>query len=362
MRICTNHLFNMTRSRHFVSEDDSDILSRETLFGKHRNQERVKEFEEKLAKFIGVKYAKAVNSGTNALHLALLSLGIRDNDEVILPSYICASVLSAVKYTRAKPVFVDIDPEFRKKGYNISGRTIKDFINNETKAIIVPHMFGFPCEIDDIISLGVPVIEDCAHSLGAEYKSRKVGSIGDVSIFSFYSTKIISTEQGGMVLTSQEKIKDRLEDLTQYDKRDKYRLSFNYSFTDIQAALGISQLEELNYFLQRRKEIGKIYDKAFSKTRLHLPPKVSGSIQYRYIIKTGNSKEKNFLKEELKKRGIEAASPIFKPLHRYLGLEKNNFRNTEIVQETALTLPSYPALRDEEIEYIKSTLLKILDE
>ena len=356
-----SNLFNIARSRHFASEDDSDIVAKEILFGEHRDREKVKEFEKRMCNYIGAKYAKAVNSGTNALHLALLSLGISENDEVIVPSYICQSAIHPINYIRARLILADIDSNFSEKGYNISARTVKDLITDKTKVIIVPHMFGIPADVNEIKKFNIPIIEDCAHSLGAEYNERKVGSLGDLSIFSFYSTKIISTGHGGMVLTSQEKIKDRLEDLTQYDGREKYGVAYNYSLSDIQAALGINQLEKLNYFLQRRKKIGEIYDGAFSKTKLQLPSKVSGSIQYRYIIRTRDSKRKNILEEKLKEKGIEAASPIFRPLHRYLGMDKNNFKNSELVHETALALPSYPALRDEEIEYIKSTLLKILD-
>jgi len=348
------------RSKHHASDEDAEAVANQVLFGEHKTEEKVKEFEKEMSEFIGVKYAKATSSGTTALHLSLLSLGVSKNDEVILPSYVCQSLLNAVNYTGAKPILADIDFKFETKGFNISDKTIKPLITNKTKTIILPHMFGVPADIKQIQKFGIPIIEDCAHSLGAKYNGKMLGNLGDVSIFSFYATKMISTGQGGMILSSSRRIKERLDDLTQYDGRDNYKVAYNYDLTDIQAALGISQLHQLPFFLQRRNEIAEKYDKAFSKTSLHLSPRINGEIPYRYIVRTNSLSEKKTLEKKLKGAGIMAEKPIFKPLHKYLNLNSEDFPNTEYIQDTALTIPLYPALTDKEVNYIASTVVKYL--
>jgi perosamine synthetase len=324
--------------------DDFDVLAVATQVesGMHSNGERVREFEDNVKKYIGVKHAKAVNSGTSALHLALLSLGVGKSDEVIIPSYVCMSVLSVVEQVEAKPVLVDVGEDM-----NISVGDIK--LSNKTKAIIVPHMFGVPADIDKIISLGVPVIEDCALSLGAEYRGKKVGCFGSIGVFSFKATKMISTGHGGMIVTNSSEIKEKIDDLMEYDKREEYVKTFNYHMTDIQAALGISQLEKIDKFISRRREIGERYDKTF-RDLIEIGKREEGSFPYRYIIQLKSSEERERLEKELSLKGISVSRPIFKPLHNYLGLV--GFENCEKIHEEALSIPIYPALTDDEVDKV----------
>lgn len=349
----------ISHSKPTVSAEDILAVKEQVASGMHATGPKTKEFENEMCKFIGVKYAKATNSGTAALHLALLSLGVGKGDEVIVPSYVCESVLSAVNYTGAKPVLADIDSDFENNGFNISAKTIKPLITKKTKAIIVTHLFGVPANIHEIkkISKKIPIIEDCAQSIGAGYKGKMLGSFGDVSIFSFYATKVISTGHGGMVLTNSRSLKKNLDNLTQYDKKEKYKIAYNYGLTDIQSALGLSQLSNLEYFLKRRQEIAKEYDKAFSGIGLGLPKKINGEIKFRYIIRTKNSTQLKALKEKLLKKGIIASQPVFKPLHRCLGLNPKTFENTEHAQNTNLSIPIYPSLTNEEVDYIKKSLI-----
>jgi len=236
-------------SKPFVSDEDSEIVKSQINSSMHAPGEKTKELEEKMCKLLNVKYAKATNSGTAAIHLALLALDIKKDDEVIIPSYVCQSVMNAIKYTGATPILVDINPDFVEKGCNISEQTIKQSLTEKTKAIIVPHMFGIPANIDGIKKLAekhnTKVIEDCALSLGAKYKGKPVGSFGYISIFSFYATKMLSTGHGGMITTNSKNLFNKIEDLLQYDKRETYKVAYNYGLTDIQAALGI-------YFLWTR--------------------------------------------------------------------------------------------------------------
>ena len=346
-------------SKPFVSEEDALAVAKVVKSGMHATWKKTEEFENKISELIGINYGKAVTSGTTALHIALLGLGVTNEDEVIIPSYVCQSLLNAVNYIGAKAVLADIDPDYKDKGYNISARTVKNLINIKTKAIIVPHMFGIPAEINEIVNLGVSVIEDCCQSLGAMNEGRVTGSFGKIGVFSFYATKVISTGHGGMVVTNCEDVKEKFYDLNKYDGRDEYKIAFNYGFTDIQAALGLNQLQRLNEFIERRREIGKRYDKAFSDIGLRIPPNNKGSFPFRYVINLKNKDELERALVVLREIGIKAEKPVFKPLHRYLGKDDSIFPNTSEAHETALSIPIYPALNDDEVEYIIRNVLEV---
>jgi len=346
------------RSKPYIEEDDVLAVAEAVKSGMHGRGEVVERFEKKMSKLVGAKYARATTSGTTALHLALLSLGVGECDEVIMPSYVCHTVMGAVYHSRAKPVLADIDDEFAQKGCNVSARTIKKLINKKTKAIIVPHMFGIPAEIDEIIEFGVPLIEDCGGSLGTKYKGGMTGGIGKIGIFSFYATKTITTGQGGMIVTSSDEIFDKINDLTEYDQREYSGIAYNYELTNIQAALGISQLVKLEKFILRRKEIASRYDEAFGKLNISLFPRVEESYPYRYLLKFKDSKQREFVEKRLKEEDIGVDRPVFRPLHRYLGLDKEKFKNSEEAHETILSIPVYPSLKDAEVKRIIDELKK----
>jgi perosamine synthetase len=351
------HSAAIAHSKPYIDEKDVEAVAKQVRSAKHATGERVKEFEDILSTFIAKKYAKATSSGTAALDLALISLGIKDGDEVIFPSYVCQSLLDSVNHRRAKAVLADIQDDFQEKGYNISARTINPLLTKNTKAIIVPHMFGRVTDIEEIIKFGIPVIEDCAQSLGTSYNGSMAGSFSDLAILSFYATKMISTGRGGMILTSRKELSDKIEDLTECDKRQRYNESFNCAMTDIQAALGISQFDKLSDFIARRSYIADLYDQEFSKTSLKLSKRVDGSIPFRYIVNLDNERAKESLEKNVKAGGIAIESPVFKPLHRYFNLDPDNFKNTEDAYQSALSIPIYPALRDEEVERIIRTII-----
>ncbi len=323
--------------------------------------EKVKEFEKKLASYIGVKGGVAASSGTSALHLALIALGIKEGDEVILPTYVCTAPLNAIYYTGAKPVIVDITGD----DFNLSIREIKKKLTDRTKAIIVVHMFGHPADMDEIVNIGVPVIEDCAHSIGAGYKKteyqsiraseyQKVGSFGALSIFSFYVTKMLASGEGGMVLSNDEKLLSKINDLRDYDKKDDFKVRFNYKMTDIEAALGLNQLKKLPVFIKRRREIARKYDKAFSGS-FNTPSNLRESVFYRYVMRLKGDVE--IYINELTNRGVECKKPVYKPLHRYFGLL--DFPVAERIYKSAISIPIYPALTDGEVNFIIETITTV---
>lgn len=307
----------------------------------------VRDFEKQFAKYIDCEDAVATNCGTSAIHLSLLALGIGKRDEVIIPTYVSEALLNAVNYVNATPILVDMDYDT----LNMSIKDIKKKLTNKTKAIIMPHMFGLPCDIDDFLKLGLLIIEDCSHSLGARYKKRITGSFGIVTICSFYATKFITTGYGGIIASNSEKILDKVRDLNEMDKREDYKIRYMYKMSDLQAALGISQLKHLSYFIKRRKEIAKAYTSVLYSYDLKLPIKKNDRdhVFYRYLVK---SKKAASIRRYLEKNNIEVIPPVYKPLHRYLSMDRNDFPNTERIVREVISLPIYPALKKNELSKI----------
>lgn len=317
----------------------------------------VRRFENSLSDYIGSQGAVATSTGTLALYLALLCLDIKSKDEVMVPSYVCRSVLNAVLYIGAKPVVCDVNIA----DYNISFTDTKIRMTQKTKAIIIPHMFGCPAEIDKFKNLGIPIIEDCAHSIGAEYKGKKVGSWGDLSIFSFEGTKYITTGEGGMVLANSKHLLERLRKLKEPESID-HRIKYTYRMTNLQAAIGIVQLLKLKSFIRKRRRIAKIYTQAFSNLNIELPkePPEGLHIFHRYMIKIrGNI---NLFMRCCYKKRIKVKQPVKPyPLHRYLNLPVKNFPNTVYIMKSAVSLPIYPSLTNKEIKLIIDTVKKIIN-
>jgi perosamine synthetase len=248
--------------------------------------------------------------------------------------------MSAVNYCGANPSVVDINEE----DYNISLEGAKNALNYRTRAIIVPHMFGNPVRnIEDFIALDLPIIEDCALSVGASHEGSKVGTFGDVSVFSFRATKMTAAGLGGMVLTDDKSLYGRLKDLTTYDNREKPGESYSYQMSDLHAALAISQLKKLDGFVNARRAIARKYSEMFSKSSVDFDfPKPDGeNIFFRYIIRHPESEE---LINNLRGRGVDAARPVFMPLHRYQKLDDSHFPNTVRAYETAVSIPIYPRM------------------
>lgn len=316
----------------------------------------VEKFCKKIAEYIGRKFAIATNSGTNALYLSLRALGITEGDEVIMPSYVCSSLLNAVRYCGAVPVVVDIN----KNDFNISYENAKKRINNKTRAIIIPHMFGKVArEIEDFSNLGIPIIEDCAMSLGAELNGIKAGNFGDIAIFSFYATKMMTTGNGGMVLTSDKNIFEKLKAMTKHDNLDAIGENYNFDMSDIQAALGLSQFIKLESFIKKRIKIAEKYLDIFSESEKDF--KIASDLEdfrenvfFRFLIKVQNAD--NFIKD-ISIRGVDVAKPVFKPVHYYLNLDDKDFPNTVDAYNTIVSIPIYPSLNENIIENIASILI-----
>lgn len=343
---------------------------------------KIEEFERKVAAYTGAKYAVAIANGTAALHAACYAAGIGEGDEVITTPITFAASSNCVLYCGGKPVFADID----EKTYNISQEDIERKITSATKAIIAVHFTGQPCEMEKIHNIArkhnLIVIEDAAHALGAQYKGKMVGSISDMTTFSFHPVKHITTGEGGMILTNNDKLYQRLKlfcthGITRDDKLmtkndgpwyyEQVELGFNYRITDIQCALGISQMDKLPEFLNKRKNIAARYNEAFAgNDNIQIPYQELGcdNAWHLYVIRIKNGKRKEVF-EKLRKAGIGVNVhyiPVYQhPYYRNNGYKDTICPNAEKYYKECISLPLYPELKAEEQEYVIKKVLEYAD-
>ncbi|MEQ1796110.1 MAG: DegT/DnrJ/EryC1/StrS aminotransferase family protein [Nitrospira sp.] len=344
-------------SRPSIDQEEIRAVT-EVLRSGHLAQGAVVErFERGLAAFLGIAGGVAVNSGTMALEVALRVLGVGPGDEVILPSYVCAAPWQAVQRVGAQARLVDIEPET----FQISAELARAAITSKTRAIIVPHLFGLPADLTALETLGVPLIEDCAQTLGAVERGRAVGSVGVLTVCSFYANKLLCAGEGGMVLSSDPVLLERARALREYDGAPSLNSqATNLKMTDLQAAIGLAQLDRLPGFLERRVSLAQGYREALAGTAAVLPAVPAGRshIYYRFIVRVSTGQvEADQLSEclgRLERHGVQCRKPVFRSLHRYLDLE--GFPASEAAEREALSLPLYPGLTDEEVAQVFMTM------
>lgn len=328
-------------------------------------------FERAFSRYCGLKYGVACSSGTASLHLALVACGITKGDEVIIPTFTMIATANAVTYTGAKVVLVDAEP----RTYNIDVYRIEEKITSRTKAIIVVHTYGHPADMDKILDIAkrykLYVIEDAAEAHGAEYKDRRVGSLGDVGCFSFYGNKIITTGEGGMIVTNNRKIAQKATYLRDhaFSKERHFwhkELGFNYRMTNLQAAVGLAQTERITEFVKNKINIAKYYNSLLKDIKgITLPPHTTAikNIYWVYAVLI----EKNFgitrdrFRQKLAEKGIETRT-FFIPIHLQPIYYKDNQDKFPVAEELCrkgLYLPSALTLKKNEIKYITDTILKI---
>lgn len=344
---------------------------------------KIAEFEQTVADYVGAKYAVAISNGTSALHAACFAAGIGPGDEVITTPLTFAASANCVLYCGGTPVFADVDP----KTYNIDPEDIRRKITDRTKAIIAVHLAGQPCDMDAIHSIarehGIIVIEDGAHALGSVYKGKKVGSMSDMTTFSFHPVKPITTGEGGMIVTDKENFYKKMvlfrshgitRDDSMMTRNDgpwfyqQFDLGYNYRITDIQCALGCSQMKKLDRFLARRKEIVARYNEAFADCDNIITPYQLSDTEsgwHLYIVQVKNCDRRQVF-EAMREKGIGVNVhyiPVYMhPYYQEHGYENVHCANAEEIYSHIISLPLYPGLTSEQQDYVIDTLKSLCEE
>ena len=339
----------------------------------------VKKFESKFGKYNKRRYAIAVSSGTAALEIAIKSLNLKKGDEVIIPTFsIISTALCVIKFG-LKPVLVDSN----LSTWNMDVDEVIKKITTRTKAIIVTHIYGFPVDMSKILKIArkkrIRIVEDAAEMIGQTYYNKKCGSFGDISTFSFYANKHVTTGEGGMILTNEKKLYEKCKSLRNLcfgegiNRFDHDDIGWNYRMTNLQAAVGCGQLKNISWIIKRKREIGKRYISLLKKSKkIYIQPykkKYSKNIFWVYgvLLKKGIGISRDEVVKKLMSRNIQTRNFFF-PMHRQtifkktkLFLKNTRFNNADFLSKNGFYLPSGLGIRNSEINYVGKTLLEVLE-
>ena len=362
----------ISMAKPIIEQDEIDAVVEVMQSGMIACGEVVSEFEQKFANYIGMDYGVATTSGTTALDLAMKSLGIGEGDRVITTPFTFIASSNSILYQKATPVFVDIDP----KTYLLDPQKLEEYLQNSydpsIKAIVVVHLYGLSCDMPKIMQIAkkynITVIEDCAQSHGAAIDGKKSGSFADVSCFSFYPTKNMTTSEGGMVLYKDKNLYDLAKKLINHGRVDQYLhdvLGYNYRMTNIAAAIGLAQLTKVDTFNAKRVENAKVYDELFSGVEGVITPYVADGfyhVYHQYTINVGSKRDQ--LQEYLKNKQIGSAivypfsmqqQPFYKGVCEY--------SNLDIATQTAkevLSIPVHPSLTQDDVQTVADAVIDFI--
>lgn len=324
----------------------------------------ISQFEEKFSEFTGINYSLSVPNGTIALHLALLSLGIGKGDEVIVPTLTYIASVNAITYTGARPVFVDS----LYSDWQMNPSDVSKAVTNHTKAILAVHLYGHPCDMSFLNKIAKDknlfIIEDCAEALGSLYKGEHVGSFSDIATFSFYGNKTISTGEGGMVVTKNKALYERalhLKGQGLAKNREYWHdiIGYNYRMTNICAAIGLAQLEQIEETLRTKRRIFNLYSNLLEDSEFLIQPE-SGDVFHSYwmvSVLVPDANLRDFIRDTLADLGIETR-PVFYPVHTmpmYSRIHRHH-PVAEDISSRGINLPSFPGLTDEQVTYVSDSL------
>ena len=338
---------------------------------------QMEEFEQAMARYTGTSHAIAVNSGTSALHLCIRALGISEGDEVIVPSFAFIAVANVLRYERAVPVFIDIDPQT----LNLDPARIEEAITPRTRAILVVHTFGCPAALDEILEIArrhqLFVIEDACEALGAQFDGRKVGSFGDAGVFGFYPNKQITSGEGGMIVTNNSNVAAFARKLRNQGRSESAEwlqheeLGYNYRISEMNCALGAGQLKRLETILERREAIAREYQRRLENhPDLELPAialprrRISWFVYVIRLSKRFTASHRDHVVREMASRGIACGryfAPIhFQPAYRSQPHRCMTLTQTESIAQRTLALPFFNKITVEQIEEVCHTLAEVI--
>jgi dTDP-4-amino-4,6-dideoxygalactose transaminase len=369
-----------------IAEDEIQAVVETLRSGWLTTGSKVREFEEAFAGYVGCRHAVAVNSGTAALHLALDAVGVKEGDEVLIPTMTFAATAEVVLYFKAKPVLVDCQPDT----LNIDPDQIEKALTSKTKAIIPVHIGGQPCDMERILEIArihhLSVVEDAAHALPARYRGAMIGVIGDITCFSFYATKTITTGEGGMATTENPEWAERMRIMSLHGiSRDAWKRytaegswyyeilypGFKYNLTDVAAALGVQQLRKADRFWEFRQRCATLYNAGFKDVPEITVPYVEPDVQHAwhlYVIQLNLEQlgtSRNAFIELLKRENI-GTSVHFIPLHLHpyyrdtFGYRPEDFPNASSAFERIVSLPIYPKMTDGDVQYVIEAVKKLV--
>jgi len=332
----------------------------------------VTEFEKNFAKFAGVKHAVAVNTGTAALHSAVVASGVKQGDEVILPSFTFVATAEAVVLAGGKPAFADIDAQT----YNLSPSAVEKSITKNTKAILPVDLYGFSADMKSMREIaakhGLALVEDAAQAHGATYAGKPAGTFADAACWSLYASKNMTTGEGGIITTDNDQIAETLRMIRTHGEKAKYSslmLGTNYRMSEVQAAIGNVQLQKLPSFVAKRRQNAQQLTKILEKSSRLILPWESKDRQHSWYLytarlKDGTETERNKIVEELKKKGIGAEVYYVNPVHQ-MPFYRENFGSTKLPEtdkasKQVFSLPIHPGVKAEQVDYIGKTVLNLL--
>ena len=369
-------------AKPYLTQDDAQAAYDTILTGWITQGPRVREFEEKFAAYTGARYAVAVSNCTTALHLSMIVAGIGPGDEVICPSMSYIATANVIKYVGATPVFAEVGND-----YNIDLQAAEKLITNKTKALLIVHQIGMPADIDGFTQLAkkynLALVEDAACAVGAMYKGNRIGSHSELVCFSFHPRKVISTGDGGMITTNREDYYERMKLLRQHGMsvndrvrheskkvifEDHLEVGYNYRLTDIQASVGIKQLEKLDWLIEERRKIARQYNEAFEAFDfLRLPIEKEGYFSnyqsYSIYLKESCPISRNDLMEQMLAAGIATRRGIMNT-HRETAYRKEyghvSLPVSEDAADRSIILPLYVPMQQEDVQVVIDTFKKLV--
>jgi perosamine synthetase len=359
-----------------IQEEDIEAVASVLRTSRLSMGPKLEEFENAIARYVGARHAIGVSSGTAGLHLCVRALGIGAGDEVVVPSFAFIAVANAVRYERAIPVFVDVEPQT----LNLDPERIEAAITPRTKAILVVHTFGCPANLSEILAIArrhrLYVVEDACEAIGAEYDGRKVGVFGDAGVFAFYPNKQITTGEGGMIVTENRDIAAAARALRNQGRADSGNwfehsdIGYNYRLAEMNCALGIAQLKRIEAILPRRETIAKKYDeKLKGNENLILPPltvprrKISWFVYVVRLSEDFSQLHRDWIAKEMDRRGI-ACGRYFAPIHlqpayRDASVPSAGLEVTEREASRTLALPFFNRLEEQQIDEVCENLCEL---